>query len=156
MRASWNVEFFGENTNIRGGTSKFLCAEIIDPKDRGEHKDRAKERVEEELVGRVNLVSPAPDTDDNKHRNEDCLEEEVEQHQIKSAEHPDHKRFQNKERHHVIQHTDLDGFLAGKNTERGQERCQQYKQNRDTVHAHAVTDTAAEPGRIFDKLELRR
>ena len=51
----------------------------IDREDRQQHQHRAEQRVEEELEGRVDAPRAAPDADDQEHRDQHALEEDVEQ-----------------------------------------------------------------------------
>ena len=58
--------------------------------------------VEEELEARVDAPRPAPYADDQEHRNEAALEEQVEQDQIERREGADHQGLERQERDHVF------------------------------------------------------
>ncbi len=118
---------------------------------RDQHQDRAEEGVEEELERRVDAFLAAPDADDQEHRDQPCLEEQVEQHQIQRAEHAQHQRFQHQEGDHVF----LDaGFHlpAGGDGQRHQEGGQHHEQDRDAIDAHLVFQ-AEDPVVFFDELK---
>src|SRR5205085_11489505 len=44
----------------------------------------------------------SPDADDQEHRDQTALEEQIEQHEVERREGADHERFQDQERHHVF------------------------------------------------------
>ncbi len=62
--------------------------------DRHEHEERAEEGVDEELDGRVEPVLPAPDPDDEVHRDQHHFPEHVENEEIEREEYPEHARRQ--------------------------------------------------------------
>ena len=66
------------------------------------HDDRSKQCVEEELKARINAALATPHTDDQEHRNEARLEEDIEKNEIKCCEHADHQRFKHKKRDHIF------------------------------------------------------
>ncbi len=104
---------------------------------RDQHQHRAKEGIKEELERCIDPVLAAPDADDQEHRDQTGLEEQVEQHQIKRQEHAQHQRFQHQEGDHVF----LDaGFHipAGGDDQRHQEGGQHHEQDRNPVDTHLV------------------
>ena len=120
---------------------------------RNQHENRAKERIEEELERRVDPVRPAPNADDEEHRDQAGLKEQVEQHHVQCAENTQHKCFEQQERDHIfldaVRHTPARG-----NNNRHQECGQHHKQYADPVNAHFVCQTH-QPCVFFDKLEAR-
>ena len=70
--------------------------------DRDQHQQRADERVQDELDRRVDAVRAAPDPDDQVHRDEDDLPEDVEQEQVEGEEHADHADLEHQEGDHVL------------------------------------------------------
>src|SRR3546814_3925253 len=70
---------------------------VVHGEDRQQHQHRAGERIEEELEGRVDAPPAAPDADDEEHRNQHALEEDIEDHQVERAEHADHQRLEHEE-----------------------------------------------------------
>ena len=60
-------------------------------KERDQHEHRSRKRVQKELIGRVNAVFPAPDTDDQEHGNQHGFKEEIKEEEIERREGADHK-----------------------------------------------------------------
>ncbi len=80
--------------------------------DGEQHQHRAEQRIEEELEGGVDPVLAAPDADDQEHRDEAALEEDVEQHEIERTEDADHERLEHEESDHVLFDAVLDAHPA--------------------------------------------
>ena len=123
--------------------------------DRQQHQDRAEQRVEEELEGGIDPARAAPHPDDQEHRDQAALEEQIEQHEIERAEGADHQRFQQQERHHVFAHPHRHRFPARQDAERHQGGGQDHERQRNAVDAHVIGDAAGEPRRLLDELEIR-
>ena len=60
------------------------------------------QRVEEEFVSRLDPLGPAPDADDQIHRDQAAFEEDVEQQQVLRGEHADHQRLHDQEGGHIF------------------------------------------------------
>jgi hypothetical protein len=60
---------------------------VVQVQQRDQQQHRAEEGVEEELERRVDPVGAAPDADDDEHRDQRGLEEHVEQHAVERREH---------------------------------------------------------------------
>ncbi|MPL74842.1 hypothetical protein SDC9_20661 [bioreactor metagenome] len=118
---------------------------------RHQHQHRAEEGVEEELEGRVDPVRPAPDADDQEHRDQRGFEEQVEQHQIQRGEHTDHQPLEREEGDHVFLDPLLDVPGRG-DGQRHHEGGKQHEQDRDPVDAHLVLQ-AHDPVALFEELE---
>ena len=118
---------------------------------RHQHQQRAEEGVEEELEGRVDAVLAAPDADDQEHRDQAALEEEVEEHQVQRGEDAEHQRFQHQEGDHVFLHPHLH-VPAGGDGDRHQEGGEHHEEDRDAVHAHLVFQPQ-QPLAVLDELE---
>jgi hypothetical protein len=56
--------------------------------DGEQHQHRAEQRVEEELEAGIDPARAAPDADDQEHRDQAGLEEQIEQHQVEGAKTP--------------------------------------------------------------------
>ena len=126
--------------------------------DGEQHQHRTEEGVEEELERGIDAARTAPHADDDEHRDEAALEEDVEKHDVERAEDADHHRLEEQEGDHVGLHALLHGFPARQDAERHQEGRQDDEQHRDAVHAHVVRNAGVEPVRLLDHLEagLRR
>ena len=70
--------------------------------DAQQHQERAGDGEEEELDRRVDAVRPAPHADDQVHRQQRQLEEDVEEDEISGHEHADHRRFHDQEGDDVL------------------------------------------------------
>jgi hypothetical protein len=62
--------------------------------DRGEHEERARNRVHDELDGRAEPAGAAPDADQHVERDQHRLEERVEEQQVLGAEDADDRARQ--------------------------------------------------------------
>ena len=124
--------------------------------DGEQHQHRAEQRVEEELEAGIDPARPAPHADDQEHRDEAALEEQIEQHQIERAEGADHQRLEHEERDHVFAHPALDRVPAREDADRHQRRGQDHERQRNAVDAHGIGDGAAEPRPLFQELEFGR
>ena len=69
--------------------------------DGGEHQQRSRHRVDDELQGRGHPPGPAPDADQHVQRDHHRLEERVEEEQVLRAEDADHRSHQEQQQAHV-------------------------------------------------------
>jgi hypothetical protein len=90
---------------VPGGQVEAATGLGVQEDQRHQHQQRAQQRVQEELEGRVDLVRATPDTDDQVHRDQRGLEEHIEQQAIERAEHADHQAAEDHEGAHVLVHT---------------------------------------------------
>ena len=118
-----------------------------------QHQHGAQQRVEEELEAGVDAPRAAPHADDQEHRDQAALEEQVEEDEVERAEDADHQRLQHEEGDHVLLDAVLDRLPARQDAQRHQERGEHHEQHRDAVDAHLVFDGAAEPVHLLDELE---
>ena len=114
-------------------------------------KSEPSKRVEEELEARIDTINAAPDPDNDEHRNQTGLKEDVEDDEIERAEHTNHERLQHQEGNDIFGQAVLDRANAGNQGNWRQQRCQQDQQDRHAVHAHLVLN-ALEPVHFFDQL----
>src|SRR5690606_23710473 len=84
------------------------------------HQDRSKQCIKEKFERCINTVFSTPNTDDNKHRDQNALKEDIEQKQIHRAEHSNHECFKHKEGNHIFSNTVFDCFPATQNTDRNE------------------------------------
>ena len=123
--------------------------------DGEQHQHRAEQRVEEELEAGIDPARAAPDADDEEHRDQAALEEQIEQHQVERGEGADHQRFQHQKRDHVFLHARLDRGPARQDAERHQRGGEDDEGQRNAVDAHVIGGDA-QPLLLFDELEFRR
>ncbi len=123
--------------------------------DRDQHQQRAGQRVEEELERRVDPPRAAPHADDEEHRDQATLEEEVEEDDVERGEDADHQRLEDEEGDHVLAHAVVDRAPRGEDAERHQERRQHHEEHRDPVDTEVVVDEPGDPVAPLDELEAR-
>ena len=124
--------------------------------DGEQHQHGTEERVEKELEAGVDAAGATPHADDQEHRNEAALEEQVEQHEVERREGADHQRLEHQERRHVFLDAMLDRQPAGDDAHRHQRGGEDEERQRDAVDAHVVGDGAREPRPLLHELELCR
>ncbi len=126
----------------------------VDDQDGDQEQHRAEKRVEEELERGIDPARAAPDADDQIHRDQDRLEEQVEQHGVQGHEHADHHRVHDQKGDHVLLHPGVHRVPGADDDDQGQQRREQDEPDRDPVDAEMVGDAeAGEPGRLLDQLE---
>ena len=86
-------EIMAEQFDDIGGPSLF-----VDGEDGEQHQQRSGERVEKKLKAGIDAPRPAPYPDDEKHRDESALKEEVKQDKIKRRKNAEQQSFRAKER----------------------------------------------------------
>jgi hypothetical protein len=128
----------------------------VDRHDGEQHQHRAGERVQEELEAGIDPARAPPYAEDQEHRDQAALEEQIEQYQVEDAERSDHQRLEHEKGDHVFAHAALDRLPACQDRNRHQRRGQDHERQRDAVDAHGVGDGAAEPGAPLDELEVGR
>jgi hypothetical protein len=134
-----------------------ICGLEVHGQHREQQQHRAGQGVEEELERRIDPPRPAPDADDQEHRDQHRLVEHVEQYEIERAEHADHQRLEHQEGNHVLLDPGLDRAPATDHAERREQRREQDEQNRDAVDPHVVGDVeTGQPVGLLDELELGR
>ena len=126
--------------------------------DRHQHQQRPDQGVQDELDRGVDPVRAAPDPDDQVHRDEDDLPEDVEQEQVEGHEHADQPDLEDEERDHVLLDPLLDRAEGGEDADPGQGRRQDDEDRRQAVDADLVLDpedgdpvdvsTSEKPGRV--------
>ena len=108
--------------------------------DRHEHQERADERIEDELDRRVDAVGPTPDADDQIHRHEHDLPEDVEEEEVERQEDAEHPGLEDKEADEVFLHAGLNRTEAREDTDPTQQRRQDNECAREPVNAKVIGD----------------
>ena len=80
----------------------------VQHQDGDQHQHAADQRVQEELDRRIFAPRPAPDADQEVHRQQHDFPEHVEQEEIERHEHAQHARFQQQEQNAVGFHVLVD------------------------------------------------
>ena len=121
--------------------------------DGHQHQERAGHGIDEELDGRVEAVGAAPYPDDEIHRDQHHLEEDVKEKQIEGDKDADQA---GQERKHQGVEPPLppgDGGPACQHAERHHDRGEQHHEQRDAVDSYPVADApAGNPGSAGNQL----
>ena len=128
-------------------------ADHVDHRD--EHQHRAEQRVEEEFVAGVDAPRPAPDPDDQEHRDQPGFEKHIEQEDVARRKGADHQRFHDQERRHIFGNALLNAFPTGEDAQRHQENTEQYQHQGDTIDTKVPRQIGFEQRQIFNELERR-
>ena len=130
-------------------------AREIQHQDRQQHQDAAQQRVQEELDRRVLPPRPAPDADEEIHRQQHHLPEHVEQEEVERHEHAEHARHEQQKEDVVGLHV-LRDRPARRRRQHRQERGEHDERETDAVHAQQVLDPEGlDPRQLDDGLHAR-
>jgi hypothetical protein len=118
-----------------------------------EHEQPAHQRVDEELDRGVLAPGAAVGADEEVHRHQHDLEEDVEQEHVGGDEHPDHgglqRQDQGEERRHRPLHPDAFGVVpGGQDHQRHQQRDQRHHHQRDAVDGEGEVDAPVGDPRV--------
>jgi hypothetical protein len=97
------------SANAPKSQSCAVGASVVEIKDPDQHEKAARHRVEDEFHGGVHTARTSPDPDQEVHRNEHDLPEDVEEEEIERGEDPDHSGLEQEEGDHVGLHPGRDG-----------------------------------------------
>lgn len=123
---------------------------------RDQHEDRAEEGIEEELDGGVDPVRSAPDTDDEKHRDQHRLPVDIEEHRVQGREDTHHHPLHDEKGGHVLRRTVLDHLPTGDNHQGSDKGGENDQRHGDAVHTHVVLHIeGGNPGHPLDELHRR-
>ena len=126
--------------------------------DRDKHQQRSDRRVEEELDRGVDPALPAPDSDDEVHRDQGKLEEDVEEEDVRGKEDSDHPHLQQQHQGVECLAALLDVVERAENGDRRGQRGQQDHEDTDPVDPERVADPPGlDPGhRRFERKAASR
>ena len=131
--------------------------QIRQRQNRQQHQHAAGHRVENELHRRVDAALVAPDADQEVHRDQHRVPEDVEQEQVERDEHADHRALEQQhadaERFRLLVHR----FPGTEQRERGEKAGQDEQQQADAVDADEIADPeGGDPVVALDELKVRR
>ncbi len=112
----------------------------INGDDRDQHEHAADEGVQKELDRGVKPVGAAPDADQEIHRDQHGLPEDVEEEKVEGREHADHCGLEDQHGDHELPHPVLDSLPGHHDRNNREQRGQRHKQDTDTVDAEFVID----------------
>jgi hypothetical protein len=125
--------------------------------DRDQHQHAAGHGVEDELDRGVDALVVAPDADQEIHRDQDEVPEDVEQEDVEGAEHADHRRLEQQHEDREFLHLLLDAVPRRQERNRRQEAGQHQQHEAETVDAEVILDAELRnPRRTFNELEFWR
>ena len=122
---------------------KASAADRVEVNQRHQHQDRAEKCVQKKLDRGVNAVRAAPDADDQIHRDQHPLEEDVEQHAVERGEDAIKKPRHDQEGRHVLRNLFLDHDPARPDHEHRDKAVEKHQQHRDAVDAEKIVDVEA-------------
>jgi hypothetical protein len=123
--------------------------------DREQHQQARGQRVDEELERRVDPARPAPDADDEVHRHEHELPEDVEEEEVERDERAEHARFQHQHEEEVLLHALLHVAEREEDDDRREEGRKQHEEEAHAVDADHVLDAPLRhPLVLLEELEL--
>ncbi len=111
----------------------------VERQQRDEDEDAAEQGVEEELDGGVLAARPAPDADEEVHRQQHHFPEDVKQEEVERQERAQHAGFEDQKQDAVAAHELVD-LPAGDHRQKTQGRGQQDEGHADAVGAEEVVD----------------
>ncbi len=122
--------------------------------DGQQHQQRGGHRVQEELDRGVDPPRSAPDADQEVHRHQGELPEDVEQEQVLGQEHAHHARLQQQAEDVELLHLRLDGVPRRGDGQHGDERGQQHHEDAQPVDGQEVLDAPrGDPVEAVDHLQ---
>ena len=128
----------------------------VQVEDRHQHQQRSDQRVDDELDRRVQAALAAPDPDDEVHRDQHQLPEDVEDEQVQREEGADHAGLEHQHGDHELAHLHVADADRLRRQQRHwhQERRQQDQPQRDAVDAQVEADPQrSDPDLIHFQLE---
>jgi hypothetical protein len=131
----WCVAESGQSD--RGQTG---AVEEVECQDADQHQHRADQCVEEELDRRVQLARPAPDPDQEVHRDQHDLPEHVEQDEIQRAENPQHPGLEEQQEDVVLLLAVGDGAERAVHRDEPEQGGQHDQQDGEAVDSEDVLD----------------
>ncbi len=155
---------------VEGAGAELVGRDDVETDHRGEHEQPAEQAVQQELhrrVGPLRLLFDRPVAPDQEvHRDQHRLEEDVEQEDVGGGEHPDHPRLEREQQreerrdaapaHHgsAVRGGGIDLVPGGEDDDRHQQRREQDQHQRDPVGTHRVGDAELlDPGVLLGELE---
>ena len=118
----------------------------------GEHEKTAEHREQDELDRGVDPPASPPDPDDERHRDEHGLPEDIKEEQVLGDEDPEDAGFEE-------EHEEAEFLDAGADRSPGREQGHGHQEGRqgdeeetDPVDPHVVPDAVAYPGPLFHEL----
>jgi hypothetical protein len=105
----------------------------------------------------ISTLPAIVDPDEEVHRDEHRVPEDIEEEQVERDEDPDHRRLERQHEDRELLHLLLDRFPRREQRDRRQEPGEHHEEQADPVDTEVVVDAKRwNPGHALDELELRR
>ncbi|MEZ5284323.1 MAG: hypothetical protein R2712_05840 [Vicinamibacterales bacterium] len=135
----------------------FTRGRVVHPReadDGHQHQHAAGHRVEDELDRGVDALVVAPDPDEEVHRDEQDVPEDVEEEEVERTEDADHGGLEDQHEDGELLHAALDALPGRQERNRRQEARQHDEHQAEAVDAQVVLDAEGRnPGVALDELE---
>ena len=128
----------------------------LEDEDRDQHEQAAEHGEQDELHRRVDAPAPAPDADEEIHRDEHGLPEDIEQEEVQGDEDADHAGLEQQHEHGEFLDPVVDRAPGGEEGQRRQESGQEDEEQADAVDADVIIEAAPEPESPLDEFERSR
>ena len=129
----------------------------VEGQDGQEHQDASHHGEEEKLDRRVDPPRAAPHPDEEVHRDEHELPEDVEEDEVEGAEGADQRRFEEEEGDVVLLDLRFDRLPGAEDAQNGEQGGEQDQEHADAVDAEQVAyPEFGKPLPLLDELHLRR
>ena len=129
----------------------------IQHQDRHQEQDAAGKGIQEEFDRGIDPVRSSPDSDQQIHRNQHRLPEDVEENEIQRDEDTQHGGFHDQQHGHETAHPGGNGFPGDQDTKRHQRGGHDHQRKADAIEAQAVMDRRrGDPTGMFSELHLAR
>ena len=128
----------------------------MEDEDRDQHEQAAEHGEEDELHRRVDAPAAAPDADEEVHRDEHGLPEDIEEEEIQRDEDADHAGLEQEHEDGELLDPVADGPPGREQGQRRQERGQKDEEQADAVDADMIIEAASEPGGPLDEFGQAR
>ena len=145
-----------QRLEIGGPVPRGLEVQVVQRDERDQHQQGADDGVDEELHRRVDATLPAPNADEEVHRDEHELPEHVEQEGVQRDEGADHRPFEGQHQREVAPMALFDAREACEDDDRRERGGQQHQQQADAVNSHVVVHAErVDPRHVLNELERR-
>jgi len=141
---------------VEGSHPRLALVQEVERQDRHQHEERTDDRVEDELDRGVDPPRSAPDPDQQVHRDQHQLPEDVEEEDVERQEDAEHPRLQHEQEDVELLHPLAHRAEGGEDDQRREHGRQQHEIDGDAVDPEEVLDPEArDPGAPVDELRPR-
>ena len=142
----------GQVGHAQGIASGGLVVRGVKDEDADQHEQAAEHGEEDEFHRGVDPPPAAPYPDEEVHRDEHGLPEDVEQEQVQGDEDADHSGLEQEHEDREFLDPVVDGPPGGEERDRRQECGEKDEEEADAVDPDVIIEPAPEPGGALDEL----